>query len=243
MEQEGWRSDLTSRDHTRANTGCEIPRSAPHHHEAGVQDDGKPKFKHGSPFSDRSSDRNYVYSSPMTESPGLSPKSKHRPLMPVKSPMWTSINRSGYDSPLSSRIDSPSTPSTGPLMTKSTGLEPNVSWRDAQPVQEADVPTVTAPTTRLSTRRSVVDTPVLPVRSSYTGGNEVQPAQKKRKASKSKSKSRKRKSSSSSQSKSKKQPAQTEWTEEDMNAARWLLRLHDQPKEFGGKRKADEEVE
>ncbi|KAF2169330.1 hypothetical protein M409DRAFT_65032 [Zasmidium cellare ATCC 36951] len=230
LEQQDWRVDTASRDATPAypQAGREIPRSAPAAHEH--VDHSKPQFKQGSPFSEASSDRNYVYSSPMTDSPALSPKSKHRPLMPVQSPTWTSINRSGYDSPMYSHRDSPPTPLSGPLQTN-PNFSPNISWRNAEPAL-VQLPTNTR---RISTCRSVVDapptdadySPPVSVASSDRSSSDIQPPPaKKRKTSK----SGKRKSST----RAKNLGGRTEWTEEDMNAARWLLRLHEQPRSFAG---------
>ncbi|KAK4503434.1 hypothetical protein PRZ48_004349 [Zasmidium cellare] len=227
MEQEGWRGDIVSRDPTPAYPQApqEIPRSAPTHQHAAHN---KPQFKQGSPFSDAASDRNYIYSSPMTDSPGLSPKSKHRSLLPVQSPTWTSINRSGYDSPM---LDSPPTPLSGHLLPR-PDFSPHTSWRAAEPPTNTHY-------TRLSTRRSVVQgataddnySPTSSLATSESGSSEVEPPAKKRKVSKASS-GGKRKSSTKAR-----KIGATEWTEDDMNAARWLLRLHEQPRAFVGTRK------
>lgn len=248
LEQEGWRTGMPSRSATPAypQTGREIPRSAPEASHAVTEhrpQKSRPEFKHGSPFaadSEASSDRNYVYSSPVTESPGPSPKSKHRSILPDNRPVWTSINRSGYDSPMSTLPNSPVTPLSGSLLTKPR-YSPNVSWRSAEPVQQN-----TGHSTHTSTRRSAAsaakaDAEYIPdtmASSSESNGSDIpiQPAHKKRKTSKSTTNSKNR-ASMAVQDK-----GASRWTEEDMRAAQWLLNISNEPRDFhaskGLKRKA-----
>ncbi|KAK5175768.1 uncharacterized protein LTR77_000908 [Saxophila tyrrhenica] len=130
LEVEAWKPSPTS---TRNNTATAAPRSTPAP-KALRPRSLKPPFKPGSPFDSSSSQTSsYRLTTPLADSPGISPKSAFREHA-ITSSGWTSVNRPYASSSL------PEPPHNTPVASLADALlaQPRyASWRPAEGVAGA----------------------------------------------------------------------------------------------------------